>query len=124
METNTKNEMNLLQVARGMHDILPERARRYVELEELARALFYSDYFDYQEIRTPVLEYASLFERAIGAGTDIIEKQMFTMKDRGDRLLCLRPEGTAGIVRAFIEGNLGQKYRNSKFFYIGPMFRA
>ena len=111
-----------LQTARGMHDILPEQAERYAELEDLAREMF--RIFEYQEIRTPVLEPVELFVRAVGEATDIVEKEMFTFKDRGDRVLCLRPEGTAGVVRSFIENSLALKYARPKFFYIGPMFRA
>jgi histidyl-tRNA synthetase len=111
-----------IQTARGMHDILPEQANRYAEIEEEARDVLGK--WGYREIRTPVMESASLFQRAIGESTDIVEKEMFTLKDRGDRVLCLRPEGTAGVVRAFIENSLDQKFVVQKFFYIGPMFRA
>lgn len=111
-----------LQAARGMNDVLPSRAEGYARLEAVARRFF--DSFNFNEIRTPVLEPVSLFERAIGAATDIVEKEMFTLKDRGDRQLCLRPEGTAGAVRAYIENNLGHEFPVSKFYYIGPMFRA
>src|SRR3989338_10167388 len=93
-----------LQAARGMNDVLPRRAEGYVRLEALARKTF--DVFGFREIRTPVLEPVSLFERAIGEATDIVEKEMFTLKDRGDHLLCLRPEGTAGVVVADIDNNL------------------
>ncbi len=120
--TNEAKHQETLQVARGMHDILPERADRHVEIESAARKAF--DVFRYREIRTPVLESAALFQRAIGVATDIVEKEMFTLKDRGDRVLCLRPEGTAGVVRAYIENNLAHTIAESKFFYIGPMFRA
>lgn len=118
----SKPNQEPLQAARGMNDVLPARAEGYARLESVARRLFNS--FSFKEIRTPVLEPAALFERAVGAATDIVEKEMFTLKDRGDRLLCLRPEGTAGVVRAFIENDPGREFPISKFFYIGPMFRA
>ncbi len=111
-----------IQTVRGMHDVMPEKAALASRIEAKAREVFAS--FNYSEIRIPVLEYASLFERAVGEGTDIVEKEMFVLTDRGDRVLCMRPEGTAGVVRSYIENNLSQKYPLSKFFYIGPMFRA
>src|SRR3989338_4500948 len=93
-----------IQTARGMHDVIGEKAQSYSRIEAKARELF--SLFGYEEIRTPILESLHLFERAIGEATDIVEKEMFTLKDRGDRILCLRPEGTAGVVRALIENNL------------------
>ncbi len=117
-----KKPQEPLQAARGMHDILPSRSDRYASMESAARKVFSA--FNYTEIRTPVMEPAELYERAIGETTDIVEKEMFVLKDRGDRRLCLRPEGTAGIVRAYIENNLGHEFPIAKFFYIGPMFRA
>lgn len=111
-----------IQTVRGMHDVLPEKAAEYLRTETRAREIFAA--FGYREIRTPILEFVSLFERALGQSTDIVEKEMFTVKDRGDRLLCLRPEGTAGVVRAFIENGFAKKSAINKFFYCGPMFRA
>src|SRR5436853_643295 len=111
-----------VQVVRGMHDALPARAEQYARIASEARKLF--EIYRYREIRTPVLESRALFKRAIGEATDIVEKEMFTLKDRGDRDLCLRPEGTAGVVRAYIENNLGSAFPIPKFYYIGPMFRA
>jgi len=105
-----------------MSDILPGRAKQYVQIESAARRVF--DLYGFQEIRTPILESITLFKRAIGETTDIVEKEMFTLTDRGDRTLCLRPEGTAGIARAYIENNLGSNQSLVKLFYIGPMFRA
>ena len=105
-----------------MHDFLPQKAERAARLENIARTVFAC--FGYREIRTPTMENAALFERAIGQATDIVEKEMFSLKDRGERLLCLRPEGTAGVVRAFIEHHLDQESALQKLFYIAPMFRA
>lgn len=118
-ETRTQEP---LQTVRGMQDFLPDRAALVAAIEATAREVF--ERFGYGEIRTPVLESAALFRRAIGEATDIVEKEMFTLKDRGDRLLCLRPEGTAGVVRSYIENSLGKKQAVNKLFYIGPMFRA
>lgn len=113
---------SFIQSVRGMHDILPDKIAGYNAIENWARKAF--SLYGYQEIRIPVLESVELFERAIGQTTDIVEKEMFTLKDRGERTLCLRPEGTAGVVRAFLENGLETKYGLVKLFYIGSMFRA
>lgn len=111
-----------IQTVRGMHDILPGKSADVIRIETKAREVF--SRFGYQEIRTPVLESTDLFERAIGQTTDIVEKEMFTLKDRGERSLCLRPEGTAGVVRSLIENGLLNQSAAVKLFYVGPMFRA
>lgn len=115
-------EKTAIQTVRGMHDFLPGKAEQVSALENLARRTF--AVFGFKEIRTPVMESADLFQRAIGEATDIVEKEMFTLKDRGDRTLCLRPEGTAGVVRSYIENSMGKQSALHKLFYIGPMFRA
>ena len=120
--TPSSNSSQALRTVRGMHDFLPAQTRLVAQVENIARQLFQT--WGYQEIRTPVMEFAFLFERAIGAATDIVEKEMFTLTDRGDRLLCLRPEGTAGVVRSYIEHHLDQLSPIHKLFYMGPMFRA
>lgn len=112
----------MTQAARGMHDILPGKSADYLKIETAARRIF--SLFGYREIRTPMLEPLSLFERALGQTTDVVEKEMFTLKDRGGRTLCLRPEGTAGVVRSFIENSLWKKSPLVKLFYLGSMFRA
>ena len=111
-----------MQAVRGMQDFLPEKADVITHIESKAREVF--NLFGYGEIRTPILEPLPLFERALGQTSDIVEKEMFTLKDRGDRLLVLRPEGTAGVVRSFIENSLGKKSAATRLFYVGPMFRA
>ncbi len=115
-------DQNSIQSVRGAHDLLPERAALFLQLEEKARSIF--SLFGFKEIRTPILEPLPLFVRALGQTTDIVEKEMFVLKDRGDRFLCLRPEGTAGVVRAYIENHLAQKSGVTKLFYVGAMFRA
>ncbi len=115
----------VIQKVRGMQDFLPGESERVAGIEAAARKVFAS--YDFREIRIPVLESASLFQRAIGEATDIVEKEMFALTDRGERDLCLRPEGTAGVVRSYVENNLGVPQNQKKFdklFYIGPMFRA
>jgi histidyl-tRNA synthetase len=90
-------------------------------LEATARKLF-EDY-GFTEIRVPVFEYTELFARSIGASTDIVEKEMYTFEDRDGRKITLRPEGTAGVVRAFIEHKLYADAQLTKLYYLGPMFR-
>ncbi|MBA3581757.1 MAG: histidine--tRNA ligase [Gammaproteobacteria bacterium] len=105
---------------KGMHDILPEQSAAWQWLEVHLHQLMNS--YGYQEIRTPILESTDLFCRSIGEVTDIVEKEMYTFKDRDDSLLSLRPEGTASCVRAGIEHGL---FRNQiqRWWYTGPMFR-
>ncbi len=110
------------QAVRGTKDILPSEAAHFQNLESQARALF--GRFGYQEIRTPTFESADLFQRSLGETTDVVQKEMYVFEDRGGRKLALRPEGTAGVVRAFIEHHLSQSAQFCKLFYIGPMFRA
>src|SRR6266705_295928 len=110
------------QAVRGTHDILPSDAAHFQLLEGIARPLFAR--FGYQEIRTPTFETAELFQRSLGETTDVVQKEMYVFEDRGGRKLALRPEGTAGVVRAFIEHHLSQSAPFCKLFYIGPMFRA
>jgi histidyl-tRNA synthetase len=110
-----------VKAPRGMQDILPgETARwQYVEgvLRDLARR------YGYREIRTPVVEHTEVFQRGVGAGTDIVEKEMYTFLDRGGRSLSLRAEGTAPVVRAFLEHNLGAGGLPVRVYYICPIFR-
>src|SRR5471032_3079049 len=114
--------MPKFQAIRGTKDILPADAAAFQHLEALARALF--DRFGYQEIRTPTFETVDLFQRSLGETTDVVQKEMYVFEDRGGRKLALRPEGTAGVVRAFIEHHLSQTHPFCKLFYMEPMFRA
>ena len=107
---------------RGMPDILPSEAGAWRTVENKAREVLRQ--FGYGELRTPVLEEAALFQRTIGEETDIVQKQMYTFKDRGERLLSLRPEGTASIVRSYIEHHLGLEMPLARFYYVGAMFRS
>jgi len=106
---------------KGMNDILPPEVYLWQFVEEAAREVL--EGFGYKEIRTPILEETSLFQKSIGEGTDIVNKEMYTFTDRGGRSLTLRPEGTAPIVRSYIENNLSAD-DYLKFYYIGPMFRS
>jgi len=113
--------MDRIKGIKGVKDILPEETPRWRLIEDSARrwALCYG----YQEIRIPIFELTALFARSIGAETDIVEKEMYTFPDRDGTSLTLRPEGTAGTVRAFIEHNRAADPLPQKYFYIGPMFR-
>ena len=109
-----------LQSVRGMRDILPEQTSSWQFIESIARDLFTS--YGYNEIRTPIIESTDLFKRSIGDATDIVEKEMYTFEDRNGDSLTLRPEGTAGTVRAGIQHGLFHN-QQQRLWYIGPMFR-
>jgi histidyl-tRNA synthetase len=109
-----------LQAVRGMNDVLPEQTAAWQQLERIARELFAQ--YGYREIRLPLLERTELFKRSIGELTDIVEKEMYTFEDRGGDSLTLRPEATAGIVRAAIANGLLHNQRQ-KVWCMGPMFR-
>ncbi len=110
-----------MQILRGMNDILPPEIFLWQEVEQKARSFF--GRYGYHEIRTPVLEDMSVFTRTIGETTNIVEKEMYVFQDRGGKWVALRPEGTASVVRAFIEHHLSQEEPVSRFFYTGPMYR-
>lgn len=112
----------MYKALRGMKDILPDSSKLWQILEANATAVLYQ--FGYHEIRTPVLEEKGLFVKSIGGETDIVTKEMFSFQDRGERDVVLRPEGTAPIVRAYLEANLHKTDPFQKFYYIGPFFRA
>ena len=113
--------MDKLRAIKGFKDILPADSPAWESIEKIAAAVFVSH--GYEEIRTPYLEYTELFERSIGTQTDIVEKEMYTFTDAGGRSLTMRPENTAGVVRAYIENGLYKSRPRSKVYYIGPMFR-
>ncbi len=106
---------------KGTKDILPDEAPLWQFVERTIRDVFHQ--FNYKEIRTPVFESTSLFSRSIGELTDIVGKEMYTFKDRSDDSITLRPEGTASVIRAYIQNNLGESLPLTKVYYIGPMFR-
>lgn len=111
----------MIKAITGTRDILPSEIRKWYHLENLVKKIFHN--FNYKEIRTPVFEETALFARGIGEETDIVSKEMYTFKDRSDTSITLKPEMTAGVVRAFIEHSLGEKQPLTKVFYISPMFR-
>ncbi len=111
---------DILQAIRGMNDVRPEQSYLWRFLEHTFKTCALS--YGYREIRMPILEQTSLFKRSIGEVTDIVEKEMYTFTDRNGDSLSLRPEGTAGCVRACIEHGLLHN-QQQKLWYIGPMFR-
>ena len=113
-------KQQLIQAIRGMHDILPEQTPLWQKVEEIIRTVL--DSYGYREIRLPIVEKTELFKRSIGEVTDIVEKEMYSFEDRNGDSLTLRPEGTAGCLRACLEHGLlhNQVHR---LWYLGPMFR-
>ncbi|WP_160285951.1 histidine--tRNA ligase [Pseudomonas knackmussii] len=110
-----------LQAIRGMNDILPEQTPAWRYLERTFADLL--DGYGYSEIRLPILEFTELFARGIGEGTDVVDKEMYTFLDRNEESLTLRPEGTAGTVRAVLEHGMTGGGQVQKLWYAGPMFR-
>ncbi|MGY3480756.1 MULTISPECIES: histidine--tRNA ligase [Staphylococcus] len=112
----------MINIPRGTQDILPSETKkwRYIEakLDELM------EIYNYEEIRTPIFESTELFARGVGDSTDVVQKEMYTFKDKGDRSITLRPEGTAAVVRSYIENKMqGLPNQPIKLYYNGPMFR-
>ncbi len=105
----------------GTNDAFPPQIDLWQCVEGKARELFRR--YGYQEIRTPIIEYTELFARSVGADTDIVEKEMYTFTDKSNRSISLRPEETAGVIRAYLEGSLYAKKPLWKLSYSGPMFR-
>jgi histidyl-tRNA synthetase len=110
-----------LKSIRGTKDILPSESPLWQAAEDAIRRVMGS--YNYQEIRTPIFEQTSLFARSIGELTDIVSKEMYTFLDRSEESVTLRPEGTAAVIRAYIQNNLGEQSPLSKLYYLGPMFR-
>jgi len=104
----------------GTKDILPDEVYVWQKIEEISRAIFTT--YNYQEIRPPIIEEAALFDRSLGEFSEVVQKQMFLIKN-ADEVYALRPEGTASIVRAYIENNLDKTTGFMKLYYLGPMFR-
>ena len=113
--------MEPIKAVKGTVDILPARIAAWHRIESVVRMVMRR--FGYSEIRTPIFEETGLFARSIGEDTDIVGKEMYTFRDMGDRSLTLRPEGTASVVRAFVEHRLDQQGLPQKLWYMGPMFR-
>ena len=111
----------LTQAPKGTQDMLPQAAHRWQRIEQTMRDV--CALAGYREIRTPVFEHTELFQRGVGDTTDVVQKEMYTFEDKGNRSVTLKPEGTAGAVRAFIEAHLYADTLPCKLFYITPCFR-
>src|SRR3982750_2146245 len=110
-----------LRAVRGMNDILPDEMVRWHRLEAAFRS--HAELHGYAEGRPPLLELPPLFARQIGETTDVVEKEMYSFERHGDQLT-VRPEGTAGLARAYVEHSIHTKEPVSRWYYLGPMFRG
>ncbi len=111
-----------IQRLRGFKDLIGDEAFVFSHVEKTARDTFRS--FDYDEIRIPVLEEKALFHRALGGDTDVVQKEMYEFIDRSEAAVAMRPEGTAGVVRAYLENKVDKAQGHARYFYMGPMFRS
>ncbi|MGQ0549855.1 MAG: histidine--tRNA ligase [Armatimonadota bacterium] len=121
MSDEARSKKEAVQVPRGMRDILPGEVERWQAVEAAVHEL--SAIYGFREIRTPIVEHAEVFLRTVGEATDMAEKEMYTFADRGGRTLALRPEGTAAVVRAYLQHGGASWPQPVKLYYIGPMFR-
>ncbi len=115
------NGQKKFAAVKGMVDVMPPQSKLWQEIEEAARKVFAS--YGYHEIRTPVVERTELFRRGVGETTSIVEKEMYSFVDQGEDSLTLRPEGTASVVRAYIESGACVSEPIARYYYMGPMFR-
>ena len=111
----------MISIPKGTKDVLPADSRKWQYVEETAREV--AALYGLKEIRTPVFEHTELFLRGVGDTTDIVTKEMYTFRDKGDRSITLKPEGTAGVARAYIENGLSGGAQPVKMYYIIPAFR-
>lgn len=111
----------MIQKPKGTKDILPQDSYKWQYVEEKAKSVLES--YGYKEVRIPVFEATELFERGVGDTTDVVQKEMYTFLDKGDRSITLRPEGTAGVVRAYIENGMASLPSPTKMWYAMPMYR-
>lgn len=111
----------MINIPKGTKDVLPTDSYKWQYVEGMARDI--ATLFNLKEIRTPVFEHTELFQRSVGDTTDIVTKEMYTFKDKGDRSITLKPEGTAGAVRSFVENSMGNGVLPAKMYYITPAFR-
>ena len=111
----------MINIPKGTKDVLPQDAYKWQYVESIARDT--AKLFNLSEIRTPTFEHTELFQRGVGDTTDVVTKEMYTFKDKGDRSITLKPEGTAGAARSFIENGMANGVLPAKLFYITPAFR-
>ena len=111
----------MINIPKGTKDVLPQDSYKWQYVEGVAREV--AELFNLKEIRTPVFEHTELFQRGVGDTTDVVTKEMYTFKDKGDRSITLKPEGTAGVARSFLENGLGNGVLPAKMYYVIPAFR-
>ena len=111
----------MINIPKGTKDVLPQDSYKWQYVESVAREV--AQLFNIKEIRTPVFEHTELFQRGVGDTTDVVTKEMYTFKDKGDRSITLKPEGTAGVARSFLENGLGNGVLPAKMYYVIPAFR-
>lgn len=111
----------MINIAKGMKDVLPSQSYKWQYIEATARSVAHD--FGFKEIRTPVLEHTELFLRGVGDTTDIVNKEMYTFTDKGNRSVTLKPEGTAGVARSFVENGMTNDGLPAKMYYFSPAFR-
>lgn len=111
----------MINIPKGTKDVLPSQSYKWQFVEDVARET--AKTFNYKEVRTPVFEHTELFQRGVGETTDVVNKEMYTFEDKGGRSITLKPEGTAGVARLFIENGLASSPLPVKTFYITPAFR-
>ena len=111
----------MIQKLKGTRDILPEEVKKWQYIENTAKCIF--EKYGYEEIRVPVIEKSELFQRGVGEETDVVQKEMYVFDDKGGRSIALRPEGTAGVVRSYIENGMSSMPSPIKLWYSMPMYR-
>ena len=111
----------MINKPKGTRDILPNESYKWAYVENIANNIFKN--YGYKEIRVPVFESTELFARGVGETTDVVQKEMYTFDDKGGRSITLRPEGTAGVVRAYLENGMGSLPSPVKLCYAMPMYR-
>ena len=113
--------MSKIRSIKGTHDILPAQSKDWQDLESQIHKT--TNLYGYEEIRTPIIENAALFNRGVGQETDIVSKEMYSWDDKDKSTISLRPEMTASVVRSYIQHNLGSNSLLHRLYYIGPSFR-
>ncbi len=111
----------MINIPKGTKDVLPQNSYKWHYIENMARKI--TKEFGFKEIRTPIFESTELFLRGVGDTTDIVNKEMYTFTDKGNRSMTLKPEGTAGVARSFVENSLSNNPQPTKMYYITPVFR-
>ena len=121
MPEKKKTNEDLFQTPKGMRDIIGEDFYNFQGFFEKAQEI--AEYYGFKPLQTPILEYEEIFAKGVGGGTDIVDKEMYSIKTKGGDKLVMRPEGTAAAMRAYIEHGMQNKPQPVKFYYSGPLFR-